>query len=165
MATIEWMDCSCYCWCLFVRLFLFFLKFKTVMALLLCRAPVWTRSLEKERKTWIKPLETLSIGSDERRMSAMHERYFTYTIQLSNHSLAGSPVRLFVRLSIRSFVRLSIHRNDICCAAGAAAAAASANASTNTCAHRVLVCNALDNTLTQIRMYAFVLPMENESGE
>lgn len=26
-------------------------------------------------------------------------------------------------------------------------------------------CNALDNTLTQIQMYAFVLSMENESGE
>lgn len=87
------------------------------------------------------------------------------TIQPLACPFARPFVRALVHSFARSLVRLSIHRNDICCAAGAAAAATSANASTNTCAHRVLVCNALDNTLTQIRMYAFVLPMENESGE
>lgn len=128
-----------------------------------CVVPVWTRSLEKERdmnKTTWNTVNWIRWAQNECCARKILTPFNYPTIRL--------PVRSFVRSCacpfVHSFVRLSIHRNDICCAAAGAAAAA--NASTNTCAHhRVLVCNALDNTLTQIQMYAFVLSMENESGE
>lgn len=87
-------------------------------------------------------------------MSVMYARHLC-TIQLFIHLSIYPFVCLFVSSvysndcpSVRS--PISIHKSDICYAATAAAAA-----STNSCAHSVSVGSALDNTLTQIRMYAF----------